>query len=335
MNSVYSPLKARKFEFNLKTLRFFRTMIHHLNFKHLRYFMVVAQEGSIVRACEKLNLTPQTISGQLKQLEHTLGVSLLQKEGRKLILTDAGKQALDYAEQIFSMGESLQDQLRNPGQSVRLFSVGIADVLPKLVAYRLLEPALELDEPVRLECREGNMETLLADLATHRVDMVLTDRPVDAGFNIRAYNHLLGDCSMSMFAAPKLAANYRENFPQSLQNAPLLMPTGDTMIGSSLQKWCDRHDIHPNIVVECVDHALLGTFGQAGKGVFCGPSVLEPHIERQFSVESIGRIDSIRERFYAISLERRIRHPGVLAVTNSARRILFEDREQTHVDKDS
>ncbi len=303
-------------------------MIHHLNFKHLRYFMIVAQEGSIVRACEKLNLTPQTISGQLKQLEQTLGVALLQKEGRRLILTDAGKQALDYAEQIFAMGESLQEQLLNPSQSVRLFSVGIADVLPKLVAYRLLEPALELDEPVRLECREGNMETLLADLATHRVDMVLTDRPVDAGFSIRAYNHLLGDCAMSLFAAPEVAESYRQGFPKSLHGAPLLMPTDDTMIGSSLKKWCDSQGIRPNIVVECVDHALLATFGQAGKGLFCGPSVLEPQIERQFSVESIGRIESIRERFYAISLERRIRHPGVLAVTNTARRILFEEAEE-------
>ena len=303
-------------------------MLHHLNFKHLRYFMVVAQEGSIVAACDKLNLTPQTISGQLKQLEQTLGVPLLQKQGRRLVLTDAGKQALDYAEQIFSMGESLQEQLRNPGQSVRRFSVGIADVLPKLVAYRLLEPALSLDEPVRLECREGSMKTLLADLATHRVDMVLTDRPVDAGFNIRAYNHLLGDCSMSLFAAPEMARHLRPDFPQSLHTAPLLMPTVDTMIGASLRKWCDGHNIQPNIVVECVDHALLGTFGQAGKGVFCGPSVLEPEIEQQFSVEQIGRIDSIRERFYAISLERRIRHPGVLAVTQSARRILFEERSR-------
>ncbi|MGB0466689.1 MAG: transcriptional activator NhaR [Pontibacterium sp.] len=303
-------------------------MMHHLNFKHLRYFMVVAQEGSIVRACDKLNLTPQTISAQLKQLEQTLDVSLFQKKGRGLILTHAGKQALDYAEQIFSMGESLQEKLQNPAQTVRLFSVGIADVLPKLVAYRLLEPTLDLDEPIRLECREGNMEALLSDLATHRVDMVLTDRPVDAGFNIRAYNHLLGDCSMSLFAAPALAKRYRNNFPESLHGAPLLMPTDDTMIGSSLKTWCEKRGIVPNIVVECVDHALLGTFGQAGKGLFCGPSVLEPQIERQFSVESIGRIDSIRERFYAISLERRIRHPGVLAVTNTARHILFDETEQ-------
>lgn len=303
-------------------------MIHHLNFKHLRYFMVVAQEGSIAQACEKLNLTPQTVSGQLKQLEQTLGVPLLRKEGRGLALTDAGKQALDYAEKIFAMGESLQEQLVNPTQKVRLFSVGIADVLPKLVAYRLLEPALELDEPVRLECREGSMENLLADLATHRVDMVLTDRPIDSGYNIRAYNHLLGDCAMSLFAAPDLARRYKPDFPHSLDGAPMLMPTEDTVIGASLKRWYYDQAIKPNVVVECVDHALLGTFGQAGKGLFCGPSALEKQIENQFSVQSIGRIESIRERFYAITLQRRIQHPAVLAVTHMARHILFEEGAQ-------
>lgn len=302
-------------------------MLHHLNFKHLRYFLVVAQEGTIARAAESLNITPQTISGQLKLLEENLGTELFQRQGRQLVLTPAGEQARGYAEQIFSMGEALQAQLSNPGGSRRPFSVGIADVLPKLISYRLLEPVLELDDPVRLQCREGSMETLLADLAAHRVDMVLTDRPVDSSFPVRAYNHLLGECSLSLFAAPQLASHYADNFPASLHGAPLLMPTDDTMIGASLMKWCDSQGIRPQVVVECVDHALLGTFGQAGTGIFCGPSAMEREIEQQFSVQTLGRIESIRERFYAISLERRIRHPAVLAVTSVARKVLEQEEE--------
>lgn len=299
-------------------------MLHHLNFKHLRYFLVVAQEGSIARASKSLNLTPQTISGQLKLLEENLGTELFERVGRTLVLTAAGERARDYAEQIFSMGETLQEQLSNPGPARRSFSVGIADVLPKLVAYRLLEPALELAEPVRLECREGSMETLLADLAAHRVDMVLTDRPVDSAFHVRAYNHLLGDSNLSLFAAKDLCNRYQTDFPQSLDGAPLLMPTSDTMVGTSLKKWFDAKSLRPQIIVECVDHALLGTFGQAGKGLFCGPSVLEKEIEEQYEVSTLGKVDGITERFFAISLERRIRHPAVLAVTNTARRLLAQ-----------
>jgi len=297
-------------------------MLHHLNFKHLRYFLVVAQEGTIARAAESLAITPQTISGQLKLLEDNLGTALFQRQGRQLVLTPAGEQARDYAEQIFAMGEALQSHLANPGESRRPFNVGIADVLPKLLSYRLLQPVLELDEPVRLQCREGSMETLLTDLAAHKVDMVLTDRPVDSTFPVRAYNHLLGECSLSLFAAPNLAEQYAENFPASLDGAPLLMPTDDTVIGASLMKWCDSEGLRPQVVVECVDHALLGTFGQAGSGIFCGPSAMEPAIEQQFNVKTLGRIESIRERFYAISLERRIRHPAVLAVTSQARKVL-------------
>jgi len=304
-------------------------MLHHLNFKHLRYFLVVAQEGTIARAAEALAITPQTISGQLKLLEENLGTELFQRRGRQLALTPAGEQARHYAEQIFAMGEALQNQLAHPGESRRPFNVGIADVLPKLVSYRLLEPVLALDEPVRLQCREGSMETLLADLAAHRVDMVLTDRPVDSTFPVRAYNHLLGECSLSLFAAPQLAARYAENFPASLNGAPMLMPTDDTVIGASLMKWCDSQGLHPQVVVECVDHALLGTFGQAGSGIFCGPSAMEEAIEQQFNVSTLGRIESIRERFYAISLERRIRHPAVLAVTSSARQVLTQQSETT------
>ena len=302
-------------------------MIHKLNFKHLRYFLVVAQEGSISRACERLNLTPQTISAQIKVLEETLEVELFHRRGRRLELTEAGKQTIGYAEQIFSTGEALQSHLRSVETSTQPFSVGIADVLPKQVAYRLLEPIFELDEPVRLECREGSMETLMADLTAHRVDMVLTDRPIDSSFHIRAYNHLLGECSTSLFAAPSLAKQYSVDFPTGLHNAPILMPTEDTVIGSNLRHWFQKSSIRPRIVVECVDNALLATFGQAGKGLFCGPTALQKEISNLYNVEPVGEISEIRERFYAISLERRISHPAVLAITNTARGILKQSNE--------
>ncbi|WP_036234977.1 transcriptional activator NhaR [Marinobacterium litorale] len=297
---------------------------HNLNFRHLRYFMVVAQEGSIARASERLNLTPQTISGQLKMLEETIGVELFERTGRRLELTDAGRQALEYAQEIFSLGEAMQRQLHQAEPTSLSCAIGIADVVPKSIAYRLLAPALELDDPVRLECREGSMEALLGDLIASRVDLILADRPVDAGAHIRAFNHLLGETGISMFAAPELASAYRPGFPQSLQAAPLLLPTDDTVAGASIMKWMSARQIEPDIRVECVDSALIDTFGQAGTGVFCGPSVLEAELQRQHKVELIGRLEGIRERYYAISLERRIRHPGVQAITHRARELLSD-----------
>lgn len=299
--------------------------IHNLNFRHLRYFMVVAQEGSIARASKRLNLTPQTISGQLKTLEEMLDIELFERRGRRLELTDAGRQALEYAEEIFSLGEAMQRQLYRAESPHRRCAIGIADVVPKSIAYRLLTPALELEEPVRLECREGSMESLLGELIGNRVDLILADRPMDAGAHVRAYNHLLGQTGISMFAVPALAARYREGFPQSLNGAPLLLPTDDTVAGATIMKWLHARQIDPRVRVECVDSALIDTFGHAGTGLFCGPSVLEGELQRQHGVELIGRLEGIRERYYAISLERQIRHPGVQAITHRARELLSED----------
>ncbi|WP_246589712.1 transcriptional activator NhaR [Marinobacterium ramblicola] len=299
--------------------------IHNLNFRHLRYFMVVAQEGSIARASERLNLTPQTISGQLKTLEDMLDISLFERSGRRLELTDAGRQALEYAEEIFSLGEAMQLQLHHADTIQRSCAVGIADVVPKSIAYRLLAPALELDEPLRLECREGSMESLLGELIANRVDLILADRPIDAGTHVRAYNHLLGETGISMFASPALACRYLDRFPEGLDGAPLLLPTDDTVAGANIMKWFRARQITPQVQVECVDSALIDTFGQAGIGLFCGPSVLEAEIQRQHGVELIGRLEGIRERYYAISLERQIRHPGVQAITHRARELLSVD----------
>ena len=298
-----------------------------MNFKHLRYFLVVAQEGSINRASEKLHLTPQTISGQLKLLEQELGTPLFKKRGRNLKLTKAGQHALNYAEEIFLLGDELKHSIQDPNHlKQQRFSIGIADVLPKLITYHLLEPALELQDASRLICEEGPLPSLLADLATQKLDLVLADRPLDASFHVRGYNHLLGECGLSFFATIEDAAHYRDNFPHSLNDAPMLMPSADTERGIGLMRWFERHKIRPDIKVECADTALIEAFGLSGAGIFCAPSVIEQQLTQQYGVEVIGRMDDIRERFYAISLERRVSHPGVLAVCNAARMALFEDK---------
>nr|WP_320136853.1 transcriptional activator NhaR [uncultured Amphritea sp.] len=299
-----------------------------MNFKHLRYFLVVAQEGSINRASEKLHLTPQTISGQLKLLEHELGTALFKKRGRNLILTKAGQHALNYAEDIFQLGDELQQSIHNPvPHKQQRFNIGIADVLPKLITYHLLEPALKLNDASRLICEEGPLPSLLADLATQKLDLVLADRPLDASFHIRGYNHLLGECGLSFFATTAVAATYRANFPASLEGAPMLMPSAETERGMGLKRWFERYKIRPDIRVECADTALIEAFGLSGAGIFCAPTVIEQQMTRQYGVEVIGRMDDIRERFYAISLERRVSHPGVLAVCNAARMAFFDEIE--------
>ncbi|GGK73518.1 transcriptional activator NhaR [Amphritea balenae] len=301
-----------------------------MNFKHLRYFMAVAQEGSINRACKKLHLTPQTISGQIKLLEQELGTPLFKKRGRNLKLTKAGQYALNYAEEIFLLGDELKQSIQDPTSlKQQRFNIGIADVLPKLITYRLLEPALKLADASRLICEEGPLPSLLADLATQKLDLVLADRPLDASFHIRGYNHLLGECGLSFFATTQDAPTYRTDFPHSLEGAPMLMPSAETERGTGLMRWFDRHKITPDIQVECADTALIEAFGLSGAGIFCAPTVIEQQMTQQYGVEVIGRMDDIRERFYAISLERRVSHPGVLAVCNTARRALFdEDNEE-------
>ncbi|MEH6579596.1 MAG: transcriptional activator NhaR [Amphritea sp.] len=297
-----------------------------MNFKHLRYFLTVAQEGSINRASEKLHLTPQTISGQIKLLEDELGSPLFKRHGRNLKLTRAGQNALGYAEEIFLLGDELKQGVRdNSRYKAQRFNIGIADVLPKLITYHLLEPSLNLSDPARLICHEGPLPILLADLATQKVDLVLADRPIDSSFHVRAYNHLLGECGLSFFATRDDASQYRENFPLSLNGAPMLMPTSDTERGTGLARWFERHNIRPDIRVECADTALIEAFGLSGAGIFCAPSVIEAQMTQQYGVQVIGRMDDIRERFYAISLERRVSHPGVLAVCNAARMALFEE----------
>ena len=295
-----------------------------MNYKQLHYFWAVAKTGSIVRACEQLNLTPQTISGQIGLLEQTLGVELFRRAGRRLELTETGQLALAYAEEIFQVGGELEEALRtHPGGRQILFRVGIADVVPKSIAYNLLAPAMTLPEPVRIVCREDKLERLLAELAIQRLDLVLADSPMPSEMDVKGYSHKLGECGVTFFATPKLATLHGSDFPRALHGAPMLVPGENTIIRGRLMRWFGERQIQPRIVGEFDDSALMKAFGQSGIGIFIAPSVIADEVQRQYSVKAIGQTDDVSERFYAISMERRLTHPAVVAVTEVARQALF------------
>jgi LysR family transcriptional activator of nhaA len=265
-------------------------------------------------------LTPQTISGQLSLLEDSLGEVLFQKVGRNLELTETGRLVLSYADEIFSLGGELEEMLRNlPTERPMVFKVGVADVVPKSIAYQLLAPALKLPDPVRIVCKENNLDALLADLAVHRIDMVIADGPIPSGLNVRGFNHYLGECGISFLAIPKLAKSLRKEFPHSLNGAPLLMPSEINMVQPRLLNWLDGLRIYPRIVGEFDDSALMKAFGQAGAGIFIAPSAIAEEVAKQYDVLAIGQTEDVREQFYAISVERRISHPAVAAITETAR----------------
>ena len=296
----------------------------NLNYKHLYYFWAVAKEGSIARASERLHLTPQTISAQLSLLEENMGVKLFERAGRGLQLSEAGQTTLSYADEIFQLGSELKELLKGKpsGRPLQL-NVGITEALPKLIAYRLLEPALQLKDPPNIICREDNLNNLLADIAVHKLDMILSDSPMPPGVNVRAFNHLLGKCGLSFFAAKRAAPTYRDNFPHSLDGAPMLVPSYDTTLRGDLTQWFERIAVSPRIVGEFDDSALMKVFGQAGVGLFSAPTVIEQEIQQQYTVEIIGRTTEIHERFYAISAERKLKHPAVVAVSYVARHDIF------------
>lgn len=290
-----------------------------LNYHHLYYFWTVAREGSIAKACEELRLAQPTISGQLRMLEDDLGEKLFRRAGRGLVLTDVGQMVYRYAEEIFSLGKEIKEVVRGakPERSPKLV-VGITEVLPKLVAYRLLEPAVKGTDPIGLICWEGKLENLLAELAIHRLDIVLADAPLPPMLGIRAYSHQLIECGVSIMAPPRMAPKYRRRFPRSLQGAPFLLPTDNTVLRRSLEHWFESHAMHPKVVGEFEDSALLKAFGQAGCGVFAIPTLIEDEVQRQYRVHLVGRVPTIRERFYAISIERKIKHPAVRMISQAA-----------------
>jgi LysR family transcriptional activator of nhaA len=295
-----------------------------LNYHHLLYFWTVAKEGTIAAACKKLHLAQPTISAQIRALERALGEKLFRRVGRRLTLTDTGRLVYRYADEIFSVGRELMDTLsgRPTGNPLR-FSVGVADVLPKLIAHRLLEPALKLPETIQLVCRESTPAELLARLAIHELDLILSDSPIGPDVRVRAFNHLLGECGVAIFGSKELATAHRRHFPRSLDGAPFLMPAGSTSLRRSLDFWFDSEDIRPLVVGEFDDSALLKVFAQAGTGLFAAPDVIEKEIRRQYGVRVVGRLESVRERFYAISAERKVKHPAVVAIADAAREKLF------------
>jgi LysR family transcriptional regulator, transcriptional activator of nhaA len=295
-----------------------------LNYQHLLYFWMVAREGSVSRAAAQLRLAQPTVSGQVRALEGALGEKLFERAGRGLRLTEMGRMVSGYADQIFTLGRELTESVRGQptGRPLRL-AVGVSDALPKLVAYRLIEPALDLPVPVRLDVRVQSTEKLLASLALHDLDVVLTDRVAPQGVSVRAFNHLLGDCGVTLFAAPKLATPYRRRFPRALDGAPFLLPGETTSLRRALEEWFEKQRIRPRVIGEFDDSTLIEVFGQAGKGIFATPSIVEASVCSQYGVRIVGRLEQARERFYAVSAERRLAHPAVVAITESARRELF------------
>ncbi|MBL7004935.1 MAG: transcriptional activator NhaR [Gammaproteobacteria bacterium] len=297
-----------------------------INYKHLHYFLVVAKEGSIAKASSLLHLTPQTISGQLSVLEDNLNEKLLVRSGRNLVLTETGRLVQNYAEEIFSLGGELEEMVRHaPSERQLLFKVGIVDVVPKSIAYRLIEPALTLPEPVRIICREGSIDTLLSDLALHKLDLVIADEPIPSKINIRGYNHVLGECGISFFAHPKITQLLEGSFPECLNVAPMLLPGETNGVRNYLLNWLEERHIHPKIVGEFDDSALMKAFGQGGAGVFIAPTAIADEVVKQYGVEVLGHTNKVREKYYAISVDRKVSHPAISAVNETARGWLNSD----------
>jgi len=301
-----------------------QSLVERLNYHHLLYFWMVAREGTVARAAAQLRLAQPTLSGQIRALEGALGEKLFERAGRGLRLTEMGRVVSGYAGEIFALGQELSESVkgRPSGRPLRL-AVGMAHAVPKLVGYRLIVPAITLPQPVRLNVHVESTEKLLASLALHDLDVVLTDRVAPPGVSVRAFNHLLGDCGVTLFAAPQHALRYRRDFPRALDGAPFLLPAETSTLRRALEQWFEKQRIRPRVVGEFDDSTLIEVFGQAGRGIFATPSIVEASVGRQYGVRIVGRLDRVRERFYAVSAERRLKHPAVIAITESARRELF------------
>lgn len=294
--------------------------MRHFNYNHLQYFWVVAREGSIARAAEVLHLTPQTISGQLKLLEESVGQPLFHRVGRGLSLTETGQLVQQYADEIFSLGAELSERVRSGDPDVpETLNVGIVNSIAKLIAYRVIEPALEMSNQVRIVCREGDLDQLLGDLAVHKLDLVISDRALPGGLHVRAYNHSLGQSAIAMFARRGIANRYAKGFPESLHEAPVLLPVWGSPLRRALDEYFDRLNVQPRIVAEFEDSALMKAFGEAGAGVFPAPAAISEPVEHMYHARMIGDAEGVIEHYYAISPERRLKHPAVVRITEIAR----------------
>lgn len=296
-----------------------------LNYHHLLYFWVVAKEGGITQASKVLRLAHPTISGQIHRLEEVLGDKLFARKGRNLVLTETGRVAFRYADEIFSLGQEFLDTVkgRGGGQPLRLV-VGVSDVLAKSIVHRILEPAFRMKEKVRVICRENrSAEAFLGELAVHAIDVILSDAPAGPGTPVRVFSHPLGECGTSLFAAPKLAKACQKNFPRSLHGIPVLLPGSDSTFRRALNEWFAARGIRPEVIAELDDTALASEFAEAGLGVFAVPDVIEDEVRARYRVQLVGRVKAIRQRFYAISIERKIKHPAVAAICEVARQHIF------------
>jgi LysR family transcriptional regulator, transcriptional activator of nhaA len=295
-----------------------------INLKHLRYFWSVASHGSVTKASESMFLTPQTISGQLRDLEESIGEKLFEREGRNLVLTEIGRMVFSYTDEMFQLGLELQNVLegKTPGTSITV-KVGIAMVIPKLLAYRVLDPVLKMNDSINLICHEAPLVDLLADLSVHKLDAVLSDSPINPALNIRAYNHPLGESGISFFALPQYAEKLQQDFPNNLDGFPILMPSRSSSLRRNLESWFDQYSIQPKVVAEFEDRALMKAFGESGSGVFTSPISMEKDVLDKYGVEVIGRTDEVKENFYLISPERKIKNPAITVMTEAARRNLF------------
>ena len=296
-----------------------------LNYHHLLYFWTVAKEGSISKACQKLSLAQPTISGQLRVLEDNLGEKLFKKAGRGLALTELGHVVFRYADEIFGIGRELQDVLkgRPQGRPIKV-RVGVSDLLPKLIAFRILQPALKISQRVHLMCHEDSTDRLLAELVDHRLDVVLSDAPLTSSAVVRAFNHLLGTSDAGLFGSPKLAARYRKGFPKCLDGAPFLLPLEGCPLRSSLDQYFDTHSLRPTVMGEFKDSALLKAFGEAGTGLFVAPVSIAKEIRQHYGAVMVAKLQGVVERFYALSLDRRLKNPAVMAISEAARSTLMK-----------
>ncbi|MCR9291490.1 MAG: LysR family transcriptional regulator [bacterium] len=293
-----------------------------INYQHLLYFWMIAREGSVQGASQALHVTSASVSAQVKQLERSLGVQLLRKSGRGVELTETGEQVAEYAGEIFSKGRELLEMVRGqPLGRSRIFRVGVRDVMPKLVAFQMLQAAFESPEPLRVICHEGEMSQLVADLAVHKLDVVLSDTALDPLYKLRAYSHLLGESEVIIVGSPELTKSLRKPFPQSLQGAPFLLPTENSVLRRSLEQWFSDHGITPWIQAEFADSAMLKIAGRNGLGFFAIPARIEREVKSMYEVERVGAAVGVVERYYAISVERKIKHPAVLAIREKSQRL--------------
>lgn len=296
-----------------------------LNYHHLLYFWTVVHEGGVSRAAEKLRLAQPTVSAQVKLLEDMVGEKLFERQGRRLVLTDVGRLVYRYADEIFGIGRELIETLKGRPASGRPLSltVGVANAVPKLIVHRLLQPAISDEQPIHLVCREDSTEALLGELATHALDVVIADVPAPPHIRVKVFSHLLGESDTTFFAAGPLASKLRKRFPASLTGTPILLPTPSTAMRRALDQWMEAEDVRPRVLGEFDDSALMKAFGQLGTAVFPAPSAIAAEVVRQYRVQPVGRVKTIRERYYAISAERRVKHPGVLAITEAAKNEVF------------